>query len=98
MRPESPSAPVAVVVEPGWGEIKRMWIEPAARGQGLSRRLLGLLEDHVRAAGVPLLRLETGIHNAEALALYSRSGFVRIGPFGNYADDPLSVFMEKAVD
>jgi putative acetyltransferase len=87
----------AVVVETGWGEIKRMWLEPAARGHGLSKRLLAMLEDHVRSAGLPLLRLETGIHNAEALALYERSGFVRIGPFGTYTDDPLSVFMEKAV-
>lgn len=87
----------AVLVEAGWGEIKRMWVEPAARGHGLSKRLLGMLETHVREAGVPLLRLETGIHNNEALALYERSGFVRIGPFGSYADDPLSVFMEKAL-
>jgi putative acetyltransferase len=46
-------------------------------------------------AGQSLLRLETGIDNHEALALYERQGFVRRGPFGDYREDPLSVFMEK---
>jgi putative acetyltransferase len=39
--------------------------------------------------------LETGIRQPEALGLYERLGFVRRGPFGDYAEDPLSVFMEK---
>ena len=50
------------------------------------------------ASGLPLLRLETGIHNTEALALYRRAGFVECAPFGDYAPDPLSVFMEKRVN
>ena len=51
------------------------------------------------AAGraLPLLRLETGIHNTEALALYRRAGFRDCDPFGDYAPDPLSVFMEKDI-
>ena len=49
-------------------------------------------------SGLPLLRLETGIHNAEALALYRRAGFSEREAFGDYAPDPLSVFMEKRVN
>ncbi|MGI9311875.1 MAG: hypothetical protein ACR2P7_10210, partial [bacterium] len=44
---------------------------------------------------VDALRLETGVHQAAAIGLYARLGFIRRGPFGDYADDPLSVFMEK---
>ena len=40
-------------------------------------------------------RLETGIHQPEALGLYRRLGYVERGPFGSYALDPLSVFFEK---
>ena len=52
-------------------------------------------ETIAREKGLPFLRLETGIHNAEALALYRRAGFAECAPFGDYVLDPLSVFMEK---
>jgi putative acetyltransferase len=41
------------------------------------------------------LRLETGIHQREAIALYERRGFHRIPPFGPYTDDPLTLCYEK---
>ncbi|WP_379068828.1 GNAT family N-acetyltransferase [Mesorhizobium sp. UC22_110] len=85
----------ALALNDGWAELKRMWVVPTARGKGLSRAVLAELEASARAAGITLLRLETGIANHEALGLYERSGFVRIGPFGEYRPDPLSVFMEK---
>ena len=49
------------------------------------------------AAGdrIAMLRLETGIHNTEALRTYRRAGYRERNPFGDYAPDPLSVFMEK---
>jgi putative acetyltransferase len=81
----------------GWGEVKRMYVRPDQRGRGVGRDLLSEVEGIARANGLPLLRLETGIHNTEALALYRRAGFVECGPFGDYAPDPLSVFMEKRV-
>jgi putative acetyltransferase len=88
----------AVVIEDARaGEVKRMWVDPAARGLGAGRRILATLVDTGRAEGLRHLRLETGIHNAEALALYRRAGFVEIGPFGSYKPDPLSVFMELAL-
>jgi putative acetyltransferase len=79
----------------GWGEIKRMFVWPEARGLKLGRRLLDTLECIALARGATALRLEMGIRQPEALALYRSAGFVEIGPFGNYLPDPLSLFMEK---
>ncbi|CAM3703526.1 GNAT family N-acetyltransferase [Roseateles saccharophilus] len=87
----------AVVLSPDFGELKRMFVSPHGRGQGAGGRLLALLEAEARGRGCGLLRLETGPYQPEALALYARCGFARRGPFGGYADDPLSVFMEKAL-
>jgi putative acetyltransferase len=83
--------------EPAYAEIKRMWIDPAARGLKLGAKLLAALEDGAREDGIPLLRLETGIAQPEALALYRNSGFREIEPFGDYQPDQLSLFMEKRV-
>jgi putative acetyltransferase len=79
----------------GWAEIKRMFVSPLARGHNIGRRLLQRLEATAVDRGIPLLRLETGIKQPEALALYRSAGFVEIGPFGKYGPDPLSLFMEK---
>jgi putative acetyltransferase len=47
-----------------------------------------------RMSGLSVLRLETGIHQPEAIGLYERLGFERRAPFGDYREDPLSLFME----
>jgi len=78
-----------------YGEVKRMYVDPALRGRGLGRLILDALEAEARAAGLAFLRLETGPKQPEALGLYRRAGFAERGPFGDYAPDPLSVFMEK---
>ena len=78
-----------------WAELKRMWVVPAMRGKGVSKAILEALEARAREERVGLLRLETGIANHAALALYERAGFTRCGPFGDYRADPLSVFMQK---
>jgi putative acetyltransferase len=89
----------AVLRDPrGWGEVKRMYVRPDQRGRGIGSRVLAAIEEIACRDDVPLLRLETGIHNTEALALYRRKGFVDCAPFGDYAPDPLSVFMEKRVN
>jgi len=85
----------AIVVTPEFGEIKRMYVHPDSRGLGLAKRLLALLEAQALARGCRLLTLETGIHQPEAIALYARHGYQRRGPYGDYPDDPFSVFMEK---
>jgi len=78
-----------------WMEIKRMFVSPAARGRKVGRLLLNKLESMAADKGAPLLRLEAGPKQPEALALYRSAGYVERGPFGNYRPDPLSVFMEK---
>ncbi|ETR75142.1 GCN5 family acetyltransferase [Afipia sp. P52-10] len=87
----------ALVLFGDWAEVKRMWVVPAERGKGISKALLDDLESRAREEGVSLLRLETGIRNDAALALYARAGFESCGPFADYAPDPLSVFMQKAI-
>ncbi len=79
----------------GWGELKRMYVRAEARGHGVGRRILEALETHARAAGVLSLRLETGVHQPIAIALYERAGYMRRGIYGDYAEDPLGVYMEK---
>ena len=78
-------------------EIKRMYVEPTARGRGLGRRMLQALEAEARLLGAHDLVLETGTRQPEAIALYSRAGFSKIGAFGEYEDHPLSVFMGKTL-
>lgn len=85
----------AVVLNDGWGELKRMFVRPALRGHGIAQGILAALEDSARERGLPLMRLETGVSQPQALRLYERAGYVRRGHFGDYGPDPLSVFMEK---
>jgi len=85
----------AIVLENGYGELKRMYTVPNARGQGVARALLTHLECAAAKRGVSVFRLETGYLQPEAIGLYARCGYRRRGPFGEYTDDPNSVFMEK---
>lgn len=85
----------AIVLSGEYGEIKRMYVRPAARGAGTARQLMDVLEQAARTAGCAQLVLETGPDNLEAMALYTRHGLDRCGPSGDYPDDPLSVFMQK---
>ena len=86
----------AVKRMPGrYGEIKRMYVDPNARGRGVGRALIEALESSLLADGIDVARLETGVRQPEALSLYERCGYVRIPPFGEYREDPLSVFLEK---
>ena len=81
-----------------YGEIKRMYIRPQFRGLGFARLMLDHLAEHARSNGVDVLRLETGIHQHDAIGLYERAGFQSIPPFGDYKPDPLSRFYEKRLD
>jgi putative acetyltransferase len=78
-----------------FGEIKRMYVDPAMRGMKLGRSILAALEDRALAEGLPCLRLETGVKQPEAIALYRSAGYEEIPAFGDYQPDPLSIFMEK---
>lgn len=78
-----------------YGEVKRMFVRPIHRGKGLGKAMLNRLADYALSNGVNLLRLETGIYEVEAIRLYQGWGFSRRKPFGEYVEDPLSVYLEK---
>jgi GNAT superfamily N-acetyltransferase len=80
-----------------YGEVKRMFVRPAFRGLGLGVKILDRLAEHAHAQNIDLLRLETGIYQTEAIALYEKYGFKRRAPFGEYREDPLSVYFEKSL-
>jgi len=84
-----------VLGEAGQAEMKRVFVAPAARGKGVARALMEVLEREAAKRGVTLIQLETGIKQAEAIALYRKFGYAERGPFGSYQPDPLSLFMEK---
>lgn len=79
----------------GYGELKRVYVVPDARGSGVAGALLSRLEEIARGLGLPLVRLETGHLSPAAIGLYTRAGYDRIGAFGSYRENGSSVFMEK---
>jgi putative acetyltransferase len=85
----------AIVLQRQRGELKRLYVSPRGRGRGVAKKLLSLLESCANASGCRLLMLETGPYQPGALALYAAAGYERCGPFGDYTNDPLSVFMQK---
>jgi putative acetyltransferase len=81
---------------PRVGELKRMYVAPEARGQGIGRALLTRLEDEARTLGLTRLVLETGTRQLEALALYRNAGFTSIPAYGEYGASPgTSVCLSK---
>jgi GNAT superfamily N-acetyltransferase len=82
---------------PEVGELKRMYVAPSHRGQGISRRILADLEERARAFGYRSVRLETGVLQPEAMGLYESSGYHRIVCYGYHKDDPRSVCFEKVL-
>ncbi len=82
---------------PAYGEIKRLFVLDSARGRGVAKALMSRLEAELLDRGVKLARLETGIRQPEALALYRRLGYGERGPFGAYLPDPLSTFFERVL-
>lgn len=72
------------------GEIKRMYVAPAARGRGVARRLLAEVERLARRSGYRRLRLATGHRQPAAIALYESAGYLPTAPYGRYVDQPLT--------
>ena len=70
------------------GELRRMYVAPSARGQGLAHRLLDALLDEARQRGYASVRLETGVNQPEAMRLYQSAGFLPIPAYGPYVADP----------
>ncbi|PPG02168.1 MULTISPECIES: GNAT family N-acetyltransferase [unclassified Rathayibacter] len=89
---------VALAVEDGIGEIKRMFVVSAARGRGLSRVLLAGVERLAAREGVELLRLVTGTEQPEAMALYASAGYDPIAGYGYWGDEPSARCCAKRLD
>ncbi|MEL6138948.1 MAG: GNAT family N-acetyltransferase [Cyanobacteria bacterium J06628_6] len=81
------------------GEIKSMRTARAHRRRGVAARMLQHIIEEAGRRAYSCLCLETGAMPAfaPAQALYARYGFTRCGPFGDYTNDPNSVFMEKVL-
>lgn len=79
------------------GEIKRMYVDPAARGHHIGRLLLQRAEELAIRRGYQLLRLETGTEQPEALGLYQSAGWRQIPCYGYFKGDPSTICLEKTV-
>ncbi|MRT25052.1 GNAT family N-acetyltransferase [Enterobacteriaceae bacterium RIT697] len=81
--------------EDGSAEIKRVYIRPEYRGRRLGEQIISEIEKIASENNTLLLRLETGIHQQPAIALYRRCGYEICDAFPPYEADPLSIFMRK---
>jgi len=78
-------------------EVKRMFVSIPVRGRGYARAVLAALEDRARAVGYREVRLETGLFQPAAIALYESSGYRPVQGFGHYRDSPLSRCFAKTL-
>ncbi len=87
------------VVGRDYAEIKRIYVDPSARGLGLAKALLSRLESESRLLGLLEMKLETGIYQPEAIGLFERCGYTQCPVFGEYPkDDRYSYFMRKTLE
>jgi putative acetyltransferase len=85
-------------LDSGVGELKRMYVRPAMRRRGLARQLLDELESVARELHLLVLKLETGVHQPEAVALYERAGYRSIPAYGEYVGNSYSLCYQKSLD
>jgi len=81
----------------GYGELKRLYVAPEARGTGVGRLLVTAIEEAARDRGLTVLRVETGISQAEAIGLLRGAGYKQGESFAGYPDNGYSLFMEKTL-
>lgn len=73
--------------QPHRAEVRKLLVHPAARRQGLARRLMAALENRARARGRWLITLDTRSDDA-AEPLYRSLGYTTIGRIPNFSRDP----------
>jgi ribosomal protein S18 acetylase RimI-like enzyme len=71
----------AVAADGGAGEVKRLYVRPAHRGEGWGERLARTLVEEARAIGYRELKLDTLDWMKPARALYSALGFRECPPY-----------------
>ena len=69
-------------------EIKRMYVSPEARKNGVATAILQALEDSARDSGMRRMVLETGLAQPEAITFYVKMGYGRVPNYGYYKDEP----------
>lgn len=79
----------------GLAELKRMFVVPGSRGQGIGATVLRFLESEARSLGTTRIVLETGVRSPDALAMYRRAGYSEIDRYGPYVESVVSVCMGK---
>jgi len=79
-------------------EIKRMYVLPKYRRQGVGAALLERLQQMARELPVSRLVLENGARQPESQGLFAKFGFAAAPPFGEYGASPLSICMAKPLD
>lgn len=84
-------------LDPRHAEIKSMRTASAHLRRGVAAHLLRHILEEGARRGYTRLSLETGSAEAfePARRLYARFGFAYCGPFGDYVEDPYSVFMTR---
>ncbi|WP_282948400.1 GNAT family N-acetyltransferase [Cellulomonas endometrii] len=82
---------------PATGEVKRVYVDPPARGLGLARVLMRELEARAVALGWARLVLEAGLQQPEAIGLYLSLGYEPVERYGEWADVPDSRCFAKAL-
>ena len=81
----------------GWAEMKRIFVEEAARGGGIGNTLMLAIEQLATNERFLAMRLETGVRAEAAIRLYRRLGYADRAPYGRHAADASSIFMEKSL-
>jgi putative acetyltransferase len=79
----------------GFAELKRFYVAPAHRGQGVADAVIEALVEHARAAGAHTVRLETGDKQHAAMGFYARHGFEVVPKFGPYVGSATSVCLQR---
>ena len=74
---------------PGTCELKRIYVTPAERGQGLASPLIRALMQSARQAGYTHAALSTWRSNLQGQALYARLGFQPVPPFKEHPNPDL---------
>ena len=92
-----PMGCVALVDETGYGEIKRLFLRPEARGRGLAQALMAEVEQYCRDIGLREIRAETSPLLVEAAGLYQRLGYRPCDAFGDYPVLDSSLFLSKSL-
>jgi putative acetyltransferase len=78
-------------------ELKRMFVRPEFRGQGIAGSILKELEEWARELAFEHLILETGKAQPEAIGLYTKNGYGRMPNYGQYEHVENSVCMKKSL-